>query len=730
MKQVIQNYRSGEVSVVEVPAPACRPGAILVRNLSSIVSMGTERSIVELGKKSLIGKARARPDLVKRVIEKARTEGIASTFREAKGRLETPTLLGYSSAGIIVECAEDVTRFAPGDRVACIGANAANHAEFITVPENLAALIPDGVSAEQAAFGHIAIIALHGVRNANLSFGSRVAVIGLGLLGLITVQFLRAYGCVVVGMDPDKNKGQLAAENGAEVAVDTAEALNDTLLGLSDGNGADAVIITAASKGREPLTAAIDVSRFGGRIVIVGVMQIQANRQLLWEKEIELVVSKAGGPGHLVAQYEEAGIDYPLDLVRWTENRNLNEYLRLLSSGLIDVSPFVTHRTSIAEAAALYEKLVQGALSDAIAVAFEYPQDSEPERQVILPAQFARARKDSTTIGVIGAGLFGRSSFLPALRKTPFVRLKTLATQSGASSQDGAKKFGFEIATTDVAALLEDPEINAAIILAPHSEHAELVIQAIQQKKSVLVEKPLCISPEELSAIESALAEAQKENLIVMVGHNRRHSPHTGRIRALLQDRNEPLVMRYRVNAGFVASDHWVHSSDQGRSRVVGEMGHFIDLMQYLIAADPVRIFAERVTGNNKSTVNNDNIVALVKFSDGSVGELTYAASGRRSLGRESFELFWQDKAASCVDFRRTQLHSKHGIKKFNTSSRKMGYAEELAHFTASVRGQEAAKTSQHEMLLTMRAIFAIEKSLATGMPVRVTDDTALMGEA
>lgn len=730
MKQVVQNYRSGEVSVVEVPVPACRAGTILVRNQSSIVSMGTERSIVELGKKSLIGKARARPDLVKRVIEKARTEGIASTFQEAKGRLETPTRLGYSSAGIVVECAEDVTRFAPGDRVACISAGAANHAEFITVPENLAAPIPDGVSVEQAAFGQIAIIALHGVRCANLSFGSRVAIVGLGLLGLMTAQILRAYGCVVVGMDPDSSKCELATKHGANIAVESADALNQAVLGISDGNGADAVIVTAASESREPLATATEVSRIGGRVVIVGVTDIHADRQQLWDKEIELVVSKAGGPGSLVAQYEEDGIDYPLDLVRWTENRNLSEYLRLLESGLMDVSPFVTHRMPIGEAASLYDNLGQGALPGTVAVAFEYPEDSNAERTVTLAAQAERAKSSVTTIGVIGAGLFGRSSLLPALGKIPNLRLKTLATQSGVSSQNGAQKFGFEAATSDVSTLMEDSEIDAVIILAPHSEHADLVLAAMAKNKCVLLEKPLCIDRGELARIEQALGENPNENPVVMVGHNRRHSPHTERIRALLAERNEPLVMAYRVNAGFVPSDHWVHSSEQGRSRIVGEMGHFIDLMQYLSAAGPVRIYAERVTGNDKSTVNNDNIVATIKFSDGSIGELTYASSGSRSLGRESFEIFWQGNAASCVDFRRTQLHTKRGAGKFNTSSRELGYREELLHFAEIVRGQTAPKTSQQEMLLTMRALFAIEQSLATGMPVMVADDPPTPGNA
>ena len=725
MKQVVQNYRTGEVSVLEVPMPACRSGTILVKNLSSIVSLGTERSIVELGKKTLLGKARARPDLVKRVIEKARTEGVSSTFREAKGRLETPTKLGYSSAGLVVECAEDVTRFSPGDQVACIGAAGANHAEYITVAENLAATIPEGVAPEQAAFGQIAIIALHGVRLAELGFGARVGVVGLGLLGLLTVQFLRAYGCIAIGMDPDESKCALARKHGAEIAVTDADAFAQAVVGVSDGSGADAVIITAASEGSGPLTAAAEACRVSGRIVIVGVTDIHPDRQQLWEKEIEIVVSKAGGPGFLVPQYEEGGIDFPIDLVRWTQNRNLAEYLRLLAAGLMDVSPFITHRIPIAEAATLYEKLGQGMLTGTIAVAFEYTKDTSTVSDIAIGAP--SSWDGVMGLGVIGAGLFGRSSLLPALSTISAFKLRSLATQGGVSSQNAAQKYGFETATTDTSALLDDDEINAVIVLTPHADHAELVIAAIERNKSVLVEKPLCITTEELARIEAALAAA--EGLTVMVGHNRRHSSHTARLKRALSGRNEPLVMAYRINAGFVPSNHWVHASEQGRSRVVGEMSHFVDLMQYLSAADPMRVYAERVSGNDASTVNNDNIVATIKFTDGSVGELTYAATGSRSLARESLELFWQGNATVTTDFRRTQLHGKRGSRKFNTASRDLGYTEELKHFGRAVRGHEAPIASASDMLATMRTVFAIEKSLATGQPIMVTNIATPAGD-
>lgn len=721
MKQVIQNARTGKVSIAEVPSPACRPGNILVRNNSSIISIGTERSIVELGKKSLIGKARARPDLVKRAIEKARTEGITATIQEAKGRLETPTRLGYSCAGIVTQCGLEVTKFSPGDRVACIGSNAANHAEFISVPENLAAIVPANVLIEHAAFGQIAIIALHGIRSAKLSYGSTVAVIGLGLLGLITVQILRAYGFVVIGMDPDQSKCDLATLHGAEFATDNSNQLNSTILGCSDGTGADSVIITATSKTVDPLENAINVTRIGGRIVIVGAIPIQADRQSLWEKEIELIISKAGGPGSLVPEYEENGVDYPTDLVRWTENRNLKEYLRLLSRGLVDITPLITHRFPLNQANEVYDKLSNGSLSNAIAIAFEYQKEVEVNRTIPLKMEQKRVKPTTLTLGVIGAGLFGQSSLLPVLRRISNIKKKTIATLSGISSQKSAEKFGFSTSTTDSEFLLQDKDINGVIIIAPHSVHAELTMRSLECEKHVLVEKPLCTNWEEYSRIESVLSDTGTKHLLLMVGHNRRHSPHTEKIRLALKNRNEPLVVSYRVNAGFVSSDHWVHSTEEGRSRIIGEMSHFVDIMQYLTGADPIRVMAERVQGNNRSTINNDNIVAVFKFSDGSVGQLTYAANGNRSLGRESLEVFWQENTAICLDYKKTRIHTKRGIKRFNTNNREMGYAQEISHFSKVIAGKIEPKTSRHEILITMKTIFAIEQSLATGLPVAIS---------
>ena len=394
--------------------------------------------------------------------------------------------------------------------------------------------------------------------------------------------------------------------------------------------------------------------------------------------------------------------------------------MRLLSDRLIDVSPLITHRFPLTEAKEVYEKLSNGSLSDAIAIAFEYPEEVSSTRQVSLKIEKITIEPSPLSLGVIGAGLFGQSSLLPVLKKMPEINKKTIATLSGISSQKSAEKFGFNTSTTNSKDLLQDKDINGVIIIAPHSVHAELTTQSLKYNKHVLVEKPLCISWKEYSRIESELLDKRTKNLLLMVGHNRRHSPHTEKIRVALTNRNEPLVVSYRVNAGFVGSDHWVHSTEEGRSRIIGEMSHFVDLMQYLTVSDPIRVNAERVQGNDRSTINNDNIIVILKFSDGSIGQLTYAANGNRSLGREYFEVFWQENSATCADYRRTRIYTKRGTKRFNTNNREMGYAQEILHFSRVIAGKLEPKTSKHETLITMKTIFAIEESLATGLPVTI----------
>ena len=518
MKQVVQSYKTGDVTLREVPVPQCGSKRILVRNSYSLISLGTERSTIELGRKSLLGKAASRPDLVRRAWDKAKKEGLLKTWQEAMGRLDTPTPLGYSSAGVVEQCGSAATEFSPGDRVACVGQGFASHAEFVSIPVNLAAQIPDGVTDDEAAFGMLGIIALHGIRSANLTFGSRVVVMGLGLLGLLTIQMLRAYGCEVIALDPASDKTDLAKKLGFPHVTTSA----DDLLQLSNiqtlGYGADAVIITAASKDRSLVDQSIQLCRTKGRIVVVGTADIHPDRNELWLKEIELVVSRAAGPGSLDPVYEIEGVDLPIGDVRWTQKRNLQEFLRLIADKKVDVLTLITHRFAIDAAEDVYGQFVAGKLVQPIGVLLNYPNSAEIVRSLELPSAHIQARKEGAlNIGVIGAGLFGKALLLPALKSQSGVVLHTLATGSGASVEHSARKFGFLNQATDADTIWDNPEVDAVVGLTPHSQHARLVSSAIQAGKSLFLEKPICISEEELSSLRESAFQASSLRLCLSV---------------------------------------------------------------------------------------------------------------------------------------------------------------------------------------------------------------------
>ncbi|NDY83464.1 Gfo/Idh/MocA family oxidoreductase [Orrella sp. NBD-18] len=719
MKQVVQSYKTGDVTLRDVPVPQCGGKRILVRNTCSLISLGTERSTIELGRKSLMGKAASRPDLVRRAWDKAKKEGFLKTWQEAMGRLDTPTPLGYSSAGIVEQCGTAATEFSPGDRVACIGQGFASHADFVSIPVNLACRVPEGVSAEEASFGMLGIIALHGIRSANLTFGSRVVVMGLGLLGLLTIQMLRAYGCEVIALDPSLDKIELAKKYGfQQVTTDTEELtrLSDTFTG---GYGADAVIITAASKDRGPVDLAVQLCRPKGRIVVVGTADIHPDRNELWLKEIDLVVSKAAGPGSLDPLYELEGLELPIGEVRWTQKRNLQEFLRLLADKKVDVQPLITHRFIIGEAESVYAQFIAGKLIQPIGVLLEYPSNTIIERSLPLPASQAKSNtsKGHIQIGVIGAGLFGKALLLPALQKQSGVSLHTLVTGSGASVEHSARKFGFANQATDSASLWSNPDVDGIVGITPHSQHARLVSDAIQYGKALFIEKPLCTTEEEFNALK-ALATQATSLPILFVGHNRRFSPHAVQMRQWLASRQSPLVMQMRINTGFVPASHWVHSDDEGRSRVVGEMSHFIDLIQSLAGALIVRVSAERISGDNRTSVNNDNIAISFKLSDGSVGALIYSASGDKAFSREALEIFFDGKTITSKDFRLSEFHHNGKTDTFKTRNQEMGYLEELKHFTDCVSGKDSIAVPPTEVFATMAVIFGIERALATAQVI------------
>jgi predicted dehydrogenase len=719
MKQVVQSYKTGEVALREVPVPQCGSKRILVRNQNSLISLGTERSTIELGRKSLLGKAAARPDLVRRAWDKAKKEGLLKTWQEAMGRLDTPTPLGYSSAGVVEQCGVAATEFAPGDRVACIGQGFASHAEFVSVPVNLACRIPVEVSNEEAAFGMLGIIALHGVRSANLTFGSNVVVMGLGLLGLLTVQILKSYGCSVVALDPAKDKTDLALRLGFSAVTNSSEELATLSNHASGGLGVDAVIITAATKDHAPVDQAIQLCRSKGRIVVVGTADIHPERNELWHKEVEIVVSKAGGPGSVDPLYEIEGVDLPIGDVRWTQKRNLQEFLRLIAEKKIDIQSLITHRFNIEQAESVYAAFVAGTLAQPIGVLLAYPelaslQKSFPASQTYVSKNILRS---GVVLGVIGAGLFGKALLLPALKSQASVTLHTLVTGSGASVDHSARKFGFSHQSTDQSVVWDNPEIDAVIGLTPHSTHAQLVSQAMAHGKALFLEKPICVTPDELVQLrEQTLSIADLP--IIFVGHNRRYSPHTEKMRRWLSSRQAPMVIQMRINSGFVPASHWVHSEEEGRSRIVGEMSHFIDMIQCLANAPIVRLFAERISGDNCSAVNNDNISVNFKLGDGSVGSMVYSASGDKAYSRERIEIFFDGKTIVSNDFRQSELHQGGKTESFKTSGQEMGYQEELKAFLACSLGKVAPALSLPEMFSTMDVIFGIEQSLASGQPV------------
>ena len=728
MKQIIQNYRNGDLKIREVPTPGCGPGSVLVRNDFSLISLGTESSIIQLAQKSLLGKARARPDLVRRFFQKVESEGLVKTYKEAMRRLDTPVPLGYSSAGVVVEAGARVNRFSPGDRVACIGAGYASHAQYVSVPENLCCLVPEGLPLEEASFGMLGVIALHGIRCAKVNPGECVVVTGLGLLGLLTVQMLKAFGNRVIGMDIDPGKVAMACQMGAEQAVSSDEELRNYVNHASDGHGADAIIITAATKSDGPVNTAVDLARFAGRIVVVGVADIHPLRNEMWHKEVEIIVSRAGGPGSLDPVYENKGIDYPMGYVRWTENRNLQEFLRLCAGGEVRVGPLISHRIELEQAENTYADMMAGRGGPYVGVVINYPEAADDEAREIRQgrvlslggkAAAAQAAGGAVGVGVIGAGLFGRSLLLPALEEVAKGSLKTIATQTGSNAEHMAKAHGFARCTTDYRQLLEDPEIGAVLILTPHSTHARMVEDALRAGKHVFVEKPLCLDRAELEGIKTAYAEAcATRPLYLMVGYNRRFSPHAAGLAQELADRKDPMVVNCRVNAGFVPKEHWVHSSEEGGSRVIGEMCHFVDLLQFFTGSDPVRVYAERFSGNDQRALNSDNVTITLKFGDGSVGSIVYSASGDRSSSRERVEIFCEGKSLVLEDFRRNIRHVQGKKKTTKTSGQQMGYREELQNFLEASAGKVQPQLTVGECFTSTTATFAINQALETGMPV------------
>ncbi len=683
MQQLIQSYKNGRISLEEVPGPACKAGGVLVRTAASLISVGTEKLMIEMGRKSLLGKARARPDLVRQAWAKARKEGLVSVFKEAMNRLDEPVPLGYSAAGVVLEVGEGVTGFQPGDRVAAAGAGFASHAEVNWAPENLCVPLPEGVDFEAGAFVMLGGIALHGVRETNLTLGERAVVIGLGLLGLLSVQFLKAQGCRVIGVDPDRRKGELAKELGADLAlVPGVDNIEEAVANFTSGLGADAVLITAATKDNGPILLAEAVARERARLVMVGVAELNLTRKAFWDKELIFSVSKAAGPGSLAPLYEAKGFDYPVGQVRWTEGRNLVAFLDLVAQGKVRVDRLITHRFAIEEALQAYDLILHNR-EPYIGVLLTYAQGeaAPPRRLVRLTPKIALAGKpappDRLSVGLIGGGLFTKNILMPALKQVAGVKLTGAATTTGVTSQHLAKKYGFAYATTDYRDMLRDPAIGSVIITTRHNSHGRLVVEALQAGKHVFVEKPLCLREEELEEIRRAYDGAR----MLMVGFNRRFAPLARKVKAGLSGRTTPLVMTYRVNAGYIPDESWVHDPESGGGRLLGEVCHFIDFLQFLSDSRAVQARVTPISGDLGKYRADDNLILNLSFADGSIGTIIYTAKGSKAFSRERVEVFGEESAAVIEDFRQAQLVQGGKVKKERKFSMDMGYRAELEFF-------------------------------------------------
>ncbi len=716
MKQLLQNLKTGQTTVAEVPVPTPRAGQALVRTAASLVSAGTERMVVEFAEKTLFGKARARPDLVRQALEKARREGLLSTFQAALDRLDQPMALGYSSAGVIVELGVGMEGFHVGQRVACAGAGYAVHAEYAVVPRNLLAPLPDGVDFESAAFTTLAAIALHGFRLAEAQVGERVAVIGLGLLGLLTGQIAAAAGCHVLGIDLNPDRVALAAELGLSACSrDQAES---TAEAFTAHRGFDTVLICADTKSNDPVELAGHIARDRGRVVAIGAVGLTLPRRIYYEKELSFINSRSYGPGRYDATYEERGVDYPIGYVRWTEGRNLEAVVDLLASGKLRVQPLITHRFPIERAAEAYEVITGKKSEPFLGVLLTYPQKEAREASKIVRFQVAPSQNVSPAtcaLGVIGAGLFANATLLPAIKNVSGIELIGIASAGGLHAAHAARKFGFAYATSEAEAILDDPQVNTVAILTRHDQHADLAARALAAGKHVFVEKPLAIEREQLAMLAEQLSKT--EWCLLTVGFNRRFAPLARELAAFLADRTEPLFAHYRVNAGYLPPNHWLHDPRQGGGRIIGEACHFVDFLTFLVGAPPAEVTARALPDGGK--YRQDNVTMTFTFPDGSLGVVDYLANGDKSFPKERLEVFCGGRVAVLDDFRRLEM-VRDGRRKVLRTRQDKGWRGEWEAFVRALREGGPPPIPYEHLFGVAEATFAAKYALRTARPVTI----------
>jgi len=725
MKQLLQRVSGGEIEVVDVPAPKLLAGCVLVRTAASLVSVGTERASSEFARKNLLQKARMRPDLVREVWNKVRRDGVVSALAAVRSRMDQPSAPGYSSAGTVVAVGEGITDIHPGDRVACAGAGHAVHAEFACVPRLLLARIsPDAeVSFDHAAATTVGAVALHGVRTADVKLGDIVGMIGLGLLGQLTVQILKAAGCRVVAMDIDRGRVDLALRLGADAAESSSAVFFDACMQQSRGRGLDAVLITAQTTSSDPVNLAAEVARDRAVIVAVGTVGMALERRPFYEKELDFRVSRSYGPGRYDAAYEQKGVDYPIGYVRWTETRNMEAFLQLLADGKVNVGALITHRFPIDQAQSAYDLIAGKSQEPFLGVLITYPEFAEETRRITVPEKVTGttvAGTKSVAIGLLGAGNFATGTLLPAIKRVGGATLVGVCAANGSHSHHTAKKFGFSYSATNEDRLINDAAINTVVIATRHHLHARQVLAALKSGKHVFCEKPLCLNEDELCDIARVYEDQPSVGKpLLMVGFNRRFAPLAVRLKSFLRRIHEPLALHYRVNAGFIPADHWLNDPEQGGGRVIGEVCHFVDFLTFLVGAAPIEVQAHSLA--NPGKYSNDNVICSLRFADGSQGTISYLANGDKSYSKERIEVFGGGGVAVLEDFRRLDLVRGSQKQVFRSFLRQdKGHRGEWEAFVAALRTSGDSPIPLAEIVTTMLATFALEKSRSSGQPISV----------
>ncbi|HEY6951905.1 MAG TPA: bi-domain-containing oxidoreductase, partial [Bacteroidota bacterium] len=670
------------------------------------------------------------PDLVKKVLEQVRQQGIAATFRRVQSRLESLASLGYSASGQVIAVGDGIRDIAVGDAVACAGAGYANHAEYILIPRNLCAKIPRGVGFDDAAYTTIGAIALQGIRQTAPTLGESIAVVGLGLLGQLTVQLLKAQGCFVIGLDPDPKAVALARLSGADSAVGKGSAdARKVVMSLTKGRGVDAVIITAATPSNDPVQSSGELCREKGRVVLVGDVGLQLPRAPYYTKELDFRFSRSYGPGRYDPYYEEQGRDYPFGYVRWTENRNMEEFLRLLATGQVNVGKLTTHRFNVDNAEGAYKLIAgrdKGKSERYVGVLLDYEGTHVRGDRMVTKVELAPVAKAThpkpLNIGFLGAGSFAQASLLPPLQAHPGISLVGVCTGNGLNAKSTARSFRFQFATTNSRDIIDQESIGTVFIATRHNLHAAYTIEALKKGKNVFVEKPLAMNEDELGSIVKTyqtIARSGKNGLL-MVGYNRNFAPSVKTAKAFFAEATGPYVINYRVNAGSMPSTHWTRNPSEGGGRIIGEVCHFVALMQHFVGATPDRVFAEQMSASGSMNPEDDSAVITIRFGDGSIGTISYLANGASSVPKEYIELSSTGRTAVIDNFQFLRLYNDGRIVEKKTNTVQKGHKEEIEAFLHSVEGGTGSPIPFEALVATSKVTFKILESLRMGSPIAV----------